>query len=181
MSVVLFGFFSFCKKKKSWDCDSDSLETSPGSFPKHMRDEKSNDSPKCINRVILGPPPRSLSICLCPAQQFTGCLKSLTPLYSAAPESAPVCSTLIQPHPNTEKHLCSSWSCLLPLANPWEILQFSDPKRRWSPGHKGAELTACKRERNNPTMQTFIFSCKTRHQSPKRRNQVPSPVYTGSS
>lgn len=31
----------------SWDCDSDSAETSPGPFPKHMRDERSDDSPKC--------------------------------------------------------------------------------------------------------------------------------------
>lgn len=61
--------------------------------------------PNVLNRAILGPPPRSLSICPSPAQQYIVSPKSLTPLCSPALASGPVSvphqSAHIPPQSNT--------------------------------------------------------------------------------
>lgn len=84
--------------------------------------------PNVLNRAILGPPPRSLSICPPPAQQFVLSHKSLALLYSAAllwaATSAPchcshLCPMSLQSPPISDQHLCSRWSAASFLRLRW--------------------------------------------------------------
>lgn len=101
--------------------------------------------PNVLNRANLGPPPRSLSICPPPAQQFILSHKSLAPLRSAA-----LLRALTLPHVTAvSSHLRSAplfpvECCFLSQICAGEIPQFFLPKARYSPRLKRAEFTACR-------------------------------------
>lgn len=95
----------------SWDCDSDSVETSPGPLPKHMRDEKSDDSPKCTKQGNFGTSSK-ISLHLptsCPA------IRSVPQISGSAVFCSPamgchLCPMSLQSPPISDQHLCSRWS-----------------------------------------------------------------------
>lgn len=100
----------------------------------------------------------------CPAIRHVAQISK--PTVFSSPGIGPcLCLMLIWSYTTPVQHLRSSWSCLLSHTDTRITLQFSIPKARSSPGHKGAEPTACKKERGNPVAQIFVFWCKTRSQS----------------
>lgn len=95
--------------------------------------------PNVLNRAILGPPPRSRSICPPPAQRCVLSPKSPAPLCSAAPPPALVSSaTFLLPHPPPNNTFPPTGALCLPSQTcPGEILWISIPKARCSWGTKG--------------------------------------------
>lgn len=99
--------------------------------------------PNVLNRAILGPPPRSLSICPPPAQQFVLSHKSLALLYSAALLWAATSAPCHCSHLPSQISTFAPAGALPPSSDcAGEIPRLSLPKARYSPGLKGAELTA---------------------------------------
>lgn len=95
--------------------------------------------PNVLNRAILGPPPRSLSICPPPAQRFVLSPKSPAPPCSAALPpalvSVPRYRCHVPPHSNT---FSPAGALRLPSQTcTGEILWISVPKARCSWGTKG--------------------------------------------
>lgn len=73
--------------------------------------------PNVLNRAILGPPPRSRSICPPPAQRFVLSPKSPAPLCSAAPPPALVWVPPYLCHDPHQQHLPSRCSPLPPFSD----------------------------------------------------------------
>lgn len=141
MNLVLFPCL------KSWDCDSDSVEISPGHSQNICIMRRAMTLPNTLNTLNFGTP-SMISLWLpisCPAIHRVVQISNST-VFSSPGIGPCLCPTLFWSYSTPVQHLHSSWCCLL-----WQIdiritLQFSIPTARSSSGHKGAEPTACKRE-----------------------------------
>lgn len=132
--------------------------------------------PNVLNRAILGPPPRSRSICPPPAQRCVLSPKSPAPLCSAAPPPALVSSLSSATSP-PQQHLPSRWSPLPPFSDlPWgNSLDFHSQSQVFL-GHKGAEHTAGGAILHYTSLSPGV---KSRRPFQKQRQQVV-PFYTTS-
>lgn len=95
--------------------------------------------PNALNRAIFGLPPRSLSICPSPAQQFIVSPKSLTPLRSPASALAPipVPRNPVTSHPRATPSLFLELSIFFCRLTPGKFSGFPFPKPSGPQGTKG--------------------------------------------
>lgn len=126
--------------------------------------------PNVLNGAILGPFPKSPSICPSSAQQFIISPKSLTPLQAFFRPGIDIClcPTLTQSHPTSEQHLCSFWSCFLSQTRH----QLNSPVYHSQSQASLGQNPLLAKARGIILSQTFVFCCKNRHQSKKKRHQV---------
>lgn len=170
----------------SWDCDSDSVETSPGPLPKHMRDEKSDDSPKCTKQGNFGTSSK-ISLHLptsCPA------IRSVPQISGSAVFCSPamgchLCPMSLQPPlPHVTavtSHLRSApllplERCLLPQIVLGKFPGYLFPKQGIPQGSKGQSSLLAEQS----YITHFVFCSTSRHCFQEQRQGAVPPFHTSS-